>query len=694
MQATGSAKALLSTSLVAGSPAEFDGIPGMIPGTAVEVLSEEEITQGTLQLHFDPSSVNPEEELAIVHFDEQDHTWDFPENQIIDITKGIASVTTSEFSPFILVRVKDFTAIWSKELVLPREPGNSNSQNVDIVLSIDGSGSMSWNDPSNLRFEAAGKFIDELLIADQVAVLGFDLSANLVQSLTTDHTLAKSKIPYTYTYGGTSISAAIRGALDELATNGNASHNKHIVLLTDGEGDYDHSLTDRAIAEKTSIYTVGLGSSIDSSLLEDIASKTGGEFYWVASASELPTTFNRITKDVGEPDTDGDGLADRMEIEGWYSWRGKQYTSDPLKADTDGDGLSDGQEALLTIEQKVGFLSIYIIVVSDPNKPDTDGDGLDDLTEVTEGTNPLKADSDYDGLNDFDEIIYGSDPNRSNPDADRWKDNKEFENNTDPFHYDLTKWEHSQALTAGAIFGEWTWGARNIGRLNSAQLESISYLTGQLASGFIVFGDIRDAAASIVNGDLNGTLLSLAGLIPIAGDGGKTAAKLADFALHSPAAARSALKFSIKTAKNNDEQVKIIKKAVTKNPKQYRLPQDAAVQGKDAPRLLKLDRPISRSVKQNQAKDKIIEELRKSGFTDFRVNQQQLKAGETRVGINRPDIQATSQGGKRIHIELDTASSKRGPDHATRIFANDPDSEVFLLTEDNGYFLDLNKLPK
>ena len=118
------------------------------------------------------------------------------------------------------------------------------------------------------------------------------------------------------------------------------------------------------------------------------------------------------------------------------------------------------------------------------------------------------------------------------------------------------------------------------------------------------------------------------------------------------------------------------------------------MQGKDAPRLLKLDRPISRSVKQNQAKDKIIEELRKSGFTDFRVNQQQLKAGETRVGINPPDIQATSQGGKRIHIELDTASSKRGPDHATRIFANDPDSEVFLLTEDNGYFLDLNKLPK
>ena len=86
---------------------------------------------------------------------------------------------------------------------------------------------------------------------------------------------------------------------------------------------------------------------------------------------------------LGDPDTDGDGLSDRLE---------RQLGTDPNNPDTDGDGLTDGQE--------------YITFKTDPVKADTDGDGLSDGDEVRKyKTNPLKPDTDGDGLSDGEEIL-------------------------------------------------------------------------------------------------------------------------------------------------------------------------------------------------------------------------------------------------------------------------------------------------
>ena len=70
--------------------------------------------------------------------------------------------------------------------------------------------------------------------------------------------------------------------------------------------------------------------------------------------------------------------------------------TDPLSADTDGDGLSDGQEVN-------GYRTT-------PTNADTDGDGLKDGGEVGRGTNPLATDSDGDGLLDGWEVAQGLDP--------------------------------------------------------------------------------------------------------------------------------------------------------------------------------------------------------------------------------------------------------------------------------------------
>ncbi|MBX3245976.1 MAG: OmpA family protein [Myxococcales bacterium] len=100
--------------------------------------------------------------------------------------------------------------------------------------------------------------------------------------------------------------------------------------------------------------------------------------------------INRYRTDPFNPDTDGDGLPDGVEVDGG---------TDPRNPDTDGDGLLDGQEdANANGRVDPGE--------TDPREADTDRGGVPDGYEVQHGTDPLLAqDDDEDGdgvLNDRD----------------------------------------------------------------------------------------------------------------------------------------------------------------------------------------------------------------------------------------------------------------------------------------------------
>jgi hypothetical protein len=81
----------------------------------------------------------------------------------------------------------------------------------------------------------------------------------------------------------------------------------------------------------------------------------------------------------------------------------------------------------------------------------------------------------------------------------------------------------------------------------------------------------------------------------------------------------------------------------------------------------------------NQVARKLIELLEQLGYRDIRVNQQQLAAILRRVGINRPDIQATSPEGLRVLIEIEAAASERGLPHALRSLANDTGALIIVI---------------
>ena len=348
-----------------------------------------------------------------------------------------------------------------------------------------------------------------------------------MQQLTADFAAVKAFIDTIDSSGGTDIGVAVRSALDELDRGATSSRARVIVLLTDGDGRLtDNSLTSRAANSDTIIYTVGLGAGVQDALLQGIADGTGGKYFKITTAEQLGDVYDDIAGDIGSRDADEDGISDKAETEGWRTQRGIVYRTDPNNRDSDGDGLIDGDEAGPVSTSPWGEAYAGL---SNPNTAQTDSDGLDDLSEFQLDTALRDPDTDDDGLNDKAENDFGSDPTDRNIDGDTYDDAAEFAKNLHLMDYDLASGEGTGALMAGFVFGDWDWGAKNVGRQNDAQMQSFQYIGGQFASGVAVVGDIRDFIANLGQGDITGALLSAAGLIPAVGDGAKFVATLVKF---------------------------------------------------------------------------------------------------------------------------------------------------------------------
>jgi hypothetical protein len=128
------------------------------------------------------------------------------------------------------------------------------------------------------------------------------------------------------------------------------------------------------------------------------------------SANGLNAT-SVIAPNGADDDPDADGLTNLEE----YNARDRNGdgiidsgTTDPLTFDTDGDGLGDGIEVNgwnIAVSTGDGILQIH--VTSDPGSWDTDADGLSDYNEFSNFTNASNPDTDGDGLSDYHELISG-----------------------------------------------------------------------------------------------------------------------------------------------------------------------------------------------------------------------------------------------------------------------------------------------
>lgn len=187
------------------------------------------------------------------------------------------------------------------------DPRNRNG--IDIVLSIDGSGSMNasgFSEGENraTRFEVVQKIASEFVMKrreDNVGVVLFGDFAFIATPVTYEKEIISEMIGY-LSFGMAGQNTAIGEGVAQgvRALQGSKAKSKVIILLTDGEHNSGAVSPKEAVemARKAGIklYTIGIGEKgeFDSQLLSQMARDGGGEYFTAENEQELSEVYDRI----------------------------------------------------------------------------------------------------------------------------------------------------------------------------------------------------------------------------------------------------------------------------------------------------------------------------------------------------------------------------------------------------------------
>jgi Ca-activated chloride channel family protein len=208
------------------------------------------------------------------------------------------------------------------------EEKNAEGEGIDIVLCIDVSGSMTAQDLTPNRLEAAKNVAIDFVNrrpTDRIGIVIFSGESFTQCPLTTDKAVLIQAIQNIHSgllEDGTAIGSGLSTSVDRLRTSKTTS--KIVVLLTDGEnnGGLIDPKTAKEIAKAFGIkvYTIGVGTdglapqpvqtvlgvqmqsvkvSIDEKLLKQMGDETGGRYFrakYNYGLSEIYTTIDALEK--------------------------------------------------------------------------------------------------------------------------------------------------------------------------------------------------------------------------------------------------------------------------------------------------------------------------------------------------------------------------------------------------------------
>ncbi|RYZ31763.1 MAG: VWA domain-containing protein [Sphingobacteriales bacterium] len=203
----------------------------------------------------------------------------------------------------------------------------SDSEGIDIVLSVDVSGSMLAEDLKPNRIEAAKKvaidFIEQRP-TDRIGLVVFSGESFTQCPITIDHDVLKeqlSQIKSGILVDGTAIGDGLATAVDRIRRSNGES--KVVILLTDGVNNIGKVGPELALEVaktfKVRVYTIGIGTKgmaefpydiapngqflfkmmpveIDEKLMQSIADKTGGKYFRATSNGSLEKIYEEINK--------------------------------------------------------------------------------------------------------------------------------------------------------------------------------------------------------------------------------------------------------------------------------------------------------------------------------------------------------------------------------------------------------------
>jgi len=186
------------------------------------------------------------------------------------------------------------------ETILPVDMelnGENEVPTIAMMLVIDKSGSMSSGNGVvtnlDLAKEAAVAALDNLRDDDYIGVIAFDDSFDRVVKLQKagGRDAISNDIYGINIEGGTSIYPALAAAVQDISEN--PAKIKHIILLTDGQDGYDqYSQVIGAInANNITLSTVAVGRGCNVQLLNGLAEKCNGRYYYTDLDSDIPRIF-------------------------------------------------------------------------------------------------------------------------------------------------------------------------------------------------------------------------------------------------------------------------------------------------------------------------------------------------------------------------------------------------------------------
>lgn len=369
-------------------------VVGMV-GAPIDITSQVDFDYATITFTYDEALLNgtPEENLAILWYDEvNDHYVILDEETVVDVENNTVSYTTTHFSTYLVIDKEIWYDCWRENIDYRNLPTVIETA-YDIGFVVDVSGSMD-GDRLNRAKTALNTFIDAMYPCDNACLVKFSNSGSVVGRYGSSASELKTAVSSLSASGGTSTNSGLLKAINELIPNLSEYKTAMIVLICDGDVEYNSQTLDlikKAQDNQIAIYTINVCNSASSSLSK-ISEETGGTYYIAATSSEIASVMATIQQNtvssIDMTDSDGDGLYDVYEVNGIKLQNGQIIKTDPFKADSDDDGISDFDEVggCPIIEAFKFASSEYSCVLckskSNPLEPDSDGDYYpDDIDE-------------------------------------------------------------------------------------------------------------------------------------------------------------------------------------------------------------------------------------------------------------------------------------------------------------------------
>jgi Ca-activated chloride channel family protein len=177
---------------------------------------------------------------------------------------------------------------------------------IAIAAVMDHSGSLTDQAVAFADMKAGfSNLFNHMRIDDIGEIVKFDSEVEVVQPFTSDKAVLVAAVAAPFDKGRfTRLYDAAYQAVEDTATR--TTYRRAVVVATDGidEGPTPGAqfstrilpeLINNAVAKKVPIFTIGIGTSINAAVLQQMASATGGVYYQANTSQNLATIYQQLT---------------------------------------------------------------------------------------------------------------------------------------------------------------------------------------------------------------------------------------------------------------------------------------------------------------------------------------------------------------------------------------------------------------